>query len=105
MCTGSDSYLYVTHLAENKITIQSPLIPSYLIFEKGNFVGGTPSGNNEVFQTVSITSHTLALRVIDGSREGAEDMDCYLGFSDAQSEPRCYDSTEYAATIFTIFSD
>ena len=98
---GSDSHLYVSHLADNRITIQSAANHFYLTFEKGRFVGATPDGSNNVFETVSIGPHIFALRLIDQEEDGA-DSDCYLGFSAAQSEPRCYDSTEYAATRLTI---
>lgn len=38
----------------------------------------------------------------ESDESGEQSSDCYLGFADTTSEPRCYASIEFAATRFVI---
>ena len=102
--------LSIEYLINNQLRIQSVSSEKrcYLIFENGKFQGGEPSDGNEVFEMVTVRGNTVALRVVNmqqgsGSGDSGESAsDCYLGFPDIKSEPKCYESREYAATRFVI---
>ena len=101
---------------------------SYLIFENGTFQSGLPSDYNDKFELVQVFGGVVAFRVVrseqqSGSGESEveqvqmssvdevnnvqmesheEASECYLGFEDFTSEPKCYG---YFAieTFFRIF--
>ena len=104
----------------------------FLVYEDGAFKGGSPVNGNDQFQMVRVAGNIVALRVINphvttttttdegsasasgsGETSAVQDIDseeaaseepeeCYLGFSREHSEPKCYSSTEFAATRFLI---
>ena len=84
----------------------------YLIHENGQFQGGEPSDGNDIFEMVTVGSHSIALRAVNstqadsdsgsGGESGNMASDCYLGFSDVISGPKCYVSTDFAATRFVV---
>ena len=103
--------LSIEYLINNQLRIRSVNSEKvcYLIFENGTFQGGEPSDGNEVFEMATVGgNNNIALRVANmqqgsGSGDSGESAnDCYLGFPDKESEPKCYESTEYAATRFVI---
>ena len=78
----------------------------HLIHENRKFQGGESSDGNDVFEMVTVGPHSIALRAVNSmqsdSGDTASSSDCYLGFSDVTSGPRCYVSTAYAATRFVV---
>ena len=82
----------------------------YLIHENGTFQGGEPSDGNDIFEMVTVGSHSIALHAVNlmqadsdsGGESGDMASDCYLGFSDVISGPKCYTSTDFAATRFVV---
>ena len=106
-----ESTLYVYSLPDNQLRIQSIKTekPCFLVFENGQFKGGQPMDGNDLFEMVRVGPNSVALRVVNPKQgSGHSDKlsansDCYLGFSDVTSEPTCYESTDFAATRFTIY--
>ena len=105
----ADSYTQLFFLADNQVMIQSLKTdaPSYyLTFENRRFTGSQGKNDDNVFEMVPVGDYSIALRVISDYEAGKShgvDSECYLGFSDEESEPRCYESTDYAATRLKIF--
>lgn len=95
------------YLAENQLRIQSSN-DDYLIFENGKIQAGE---GNDLLEIVPIVGNeVIALRVVHpevGSGSGSGEMEetpseCYIGFSDENSEPKCYESFDLAATKFRV---
>ena len=106
-----ESTLYVDSLPDNQLRIQSATTekPCFLVLENGKFKGSQPMDGNDLFEMVRVGPNSVALRVVN-PKQGSGDSDklsansdCYLGFSDVNSEPTCYESREFAATRFTIY--
>lgn len=98
------------YLAENQLRIQFSN-DDYLIFEDGKIQAGKPLNGNDLLEIVPIVGNqVVALRVVHsevGSGSGSGEMEetpseCYIGFSDENSEPKCYESFDLAATTFVV---
>lgn len=107
-----ESTFNIHYLGDNQLRIKSKKFQNFLIYENGQFRAGKTLEGNDVLETVTIQGNIIALRVVNvevdsGSGSGSGEMeespsDCYLGFSDATSEPKCYESFEHPATKFYI---
>lgn len=112
LSTGtSESTLSLYYLADSQLRIQSVhKLHYYLIFENGEIQAGTPLNGNDLLEVVTIRGDEVALRVVPsevGSGSGSGEMDetpsdCYIGFSDLNSKPKCYKSSDFAATRFIV---
>lgn len=106
---------------EDHVRIQSVKTEKicYLVFEDGEFKGGQPSNGNDKFEIIEIGRHGVAIRVANppaedsmegsGLASGETDIsdsealiDYYLGFSDEDSKPTPYSTTDLA-THFIVF--
>ena len=80
--------------------------PLYLIFGNGTFQSGLPSPYNDLFEVVQLPGGTVAFRVPNNVSDESPEVvsECYLGFDnfDITSEPKCYNSTDFAAIRFLI---
>ena len=125
---AQETNLYVQYIGDDQIRIESVKTdldkPCFLTHENGMFKGGQPQNGNEIFEKVHVGergSNMVALRVVNtqpsesasGSASGSGEVpeeaaeeaaseDCFIGFSSSNSEPRCYPSTEFAATRFVF---
>ncbi|CAI7991166.1 hypothetical protein GBAR_LOCUS638 [Geodia barretti] len=97
-----EANLFVYYLSDNMIQLKSanPEKECYLVFEDGEFRAGKADDKNSIFEVVGQDERgsvgQVALRPVTAT-------DCYLGFSNPESEPACYPSTELAATRLGIF--
>ena len=104
----AEAHLVMNYITDSLVQIQcsgSDEASCHLTFGEGGFRGGEAGESSSVFELVPVGDYEVALRPASQEEEGDVTMaaDCFLGFSNAVSEPECYTSTEYAATRFTIY--
>lgn len=105
-----ESTLSMHYRAESQLRIQFVHKLHYLIFENGEIQAGEPVNGNDLLEVVTIRGGQVALRVVHsevGSGSGSGETeetpsDCYIGFSDVNSKPKCYKSSDFAATRFIV---